>query len=115
MGFNTINPVELLDTVSGQGAGTVLSGTGGAPDNSPFLAVLVDVTAGTTPSVTATVEWSHDGVSFFGGDPTDVMTAIAAVGRKAKHFTRRAPSHRVSCAVTGTGVAYTVRTWCFGA
>jgi hypothetical protein len=65
--------------------------------------------------VTPTVQWSHDGSTWFDGDPADTMTAIAAVGNKAKSFTRKAPFHRVSVVVAGTGVAFTVRTWLFGA
>jgi hypothetical protein len=116
--------VDLLQSVSGQGAGTVVTPAGPdmtpppnseAMDNSPFLGVLISLTAGSTPSLTPTVQWSYDGSTWFDGDRADTMTAIAAVGNKAKSFTRKAPFHRVSVVVAGTGVAYTVRTWCFGA
>ena len=122
MGFRNANRVALLQSVSGQGAGTVVTPAGPdlstppgseAMDNSPFLAVLISLTAGSSPSLTPTVPWSLDGSTWFDGDP-DTLTAIAAVGNKSKSFTRKAPYHRVSVLVAGSGVAYTVRTWCFG-
>jgi hypothetical protein len=114
--------VDLLQSVTGQGAGTVNTPAGPdlstAPgpelDNAAQLAVLISLTAGSTPSLTPTVQWSYVGSTWFDGDPADTMTAIAAVGAKAKSFTRKAPFHRVSVVVAGFAVAYTVRAWCFG-
>jgi hypothetical protein len=108
------NPPALIANVTGQGAGTVLSNADGGLDGSALLAVLVQLTAGSTPPLTPTVQWSFDGQTWFDGDPADTMTAISAVGAKAKTFTRKAPFHRVSVLVAGSGVAYTIRAWSFG-
>jgi len=118
MAFNSANLPMQLANVSGQGVGTVLSSTGGVQDNSPFVAILVVLSAGAAPSITPTVQWSHDGQTWFAGDPADTMTPIAAVSAvgAAKSFTRKAPFHRVSMNVTaGTGVAYQVYSWSYGA
>lgn len=120
MGFNlgagdrVANPVTVLANVSGQGAGTVLSSSDSDVGMAANVAVMIDLTAGTTPSLTASVQWSYDGASWFDADPPDSMTAIAAVGKKAKTFVRKAPFHRVSSVITGSGLAYTIRSWIFG-
>jgi hypothetical protein len=55
MGFRSANRVDLLQSITGQGAGTVVTPAGPdmvtapsseAMDNSPFLGVLISLTAG---------------------------------------------------------------------
>ena len=73
------------------------------------LGLLVDVTAvsGTTPSMTLTVEWSHDATAWAQGDPADTFTAITAASKKVKAFTVKAPYYRVVWTITGTTPSFT--------
>lgn len=74
------------------------------------LALLVNVTAvsGTTPSMTISIEWSHDGgTTWAQGDPADQMTAITAAAVKAKQFNVKAPVYRVVWTITGTTPSFT--------
>lgn len=66
------------------------------------LTVFCDVTATSgTPSMALTVEWSHDGATFFKADTADAFTAITAVGSVCKIFTVKAPYYRVVWTITG--------------
>ena len=73
------------------------------------LSLLLDVTAasGTTPNLVLSVEWSHDGSTFFSGDPVDVFTAVTAAAKKVKSFTAKAPYFRVVWTITGTTPSFT--------
>ncbi len=73
------------------------------------LAVLVDVTAvaGTSPSMTVNVEWSHDGASWFVSDPADAFTAITAAGKTVKSFTVKGLVARLNYTIAGTGPSFT--------
>jgi hypothetical protein len=89
--------------------------TGNSPaialgDRGSTLHTILDVTAvsGTTPSMTLTVEWSHDGVNFAALEGTpDGFTAVTAVGRKAKSLPVRGPFYRFVWTITGTTPSFT--------
>lgn len=96
-------------TVSGNSAALrVPSGSG--------LAVLADVTAvsGTTPSLTLTVEWSHDGITFVGADTADTFTAITTAAGKAKRFETKGEWFRVVWTITGTTPSFTFSGTAYG-
>jgi hypothetical protein len=72
-------------------------------DSTMFLHVYVTAVSGTSPSLTVSLEWSHDGVNFAPADGTaDAMTAITAVGGLVKGFTIKAPYFRIKETVSGT-------------
>lgn len=74
------------------------------------LNLLANVTAvsGTTPSLTLSVEWSHNnGTTWFKADPADAFTAITATGAVAKRFTTKALWFRVVWTISGTTPSFT--------
>lgn len=79
-------------------------------DRGDTLHLLLGVTAvsGTTPSMTVTIEWSHDGVNFapLEGTP-DGFTAVTATGAKLKSIPIRGPFFRLVWAITGTTPSFT--------
>lgn len=77
--------------------------------NRDFLNVMLNVTAvsGTTPSMTVTVQWSHDGQTWFNADPVDTFTAITAVGAVTKQFTIKGMYARLNCTISGTTPSFT--------
>jgi hypothetical protein len=81
------------------------SGPIALPDKGAQLHALLNVTAasGTTPSMTLTVEWSHDGTNFAALEAAaDGFTAVTAAGAKVKTFPVRGPFFRFVWAITGT-------------
>lgn len=76
--------------------------------NPPFrmLNVLLNLTAlagGTTPTVTAKVQWSDDSTTWYDVDGnTDTFTALSAVGSVVKSVTIKAPYWRLVTGTTGT-------------
>jgi hypothetical protein len=74
------------------------------------LGVVVRATAvsGTSPSLTAKVQWSDDGTNFVDANPVDALSAVTAVGGTAAAFTIKAPYYRVAWTVTGTTPSFTV-------
>lgn len=90
-------------TASGSSGSLIVNG-------SERVNFLVDVTAvtGTTPSMALTVEWSHDGTTWFPADPVDSLgAAFTAVGRRARTVDVKAPFCRVVWAITGTTPSFT--------
>lgn len=71
--------------------------------------ILLDVTAvtGTSPSMTVNVEWSHDGQTWFAGDPVDAFTAITAATKKVKQFAVKGLYGRLNCTISGTTPSFT--------
>lgn len=60
------------------------------------VCLLVDVTSyGTGTGVTFSVEWSHDGATWFTADTADSMTAFTAAAKHVKSFSVKAPYYRV--------------------
>lgn len=81
------------------------------------LAVLVNVTAvaGTTPSMTLSVEWSHDGGNTFAqADTADTFTAITAAGAKVKAFPVKGEHFRLVWTITGTTPSFTFAASAYG-
>lgn len=79
-------------------------------DKGSQVSLLADVTAvsGTTPSMTLSVEWSHDGTTFAAADPVDTHgAAITATAQRAKVYTVKGPYYRVVWAITGTTPSFT--------
>lgn len=77
--------------------------------NRDFIAILLNVTAvsGTSPSMTVTVQWSHDGQTWFNADPADSFTAITAAGAVTKQFTVKGLYARLNCTISGTTPSFT--------
>lgn len=71
----------------------------------------LDITAqsGTTPTITVSVEWSHDGgTTWVTADPADAFTQVgAATARKMKSFVVKAPLARFVWTIAGTTPSYT--------
>jgi hypothetical protein len=103
----------------GDAVTAVVSAARTANGNSPAIALndkgdqlhaVLNVTAasGTTPSMTLTIEWSHDGANFAALEGTaDGFTAVTATGAKAKSFPIRGPFFRFVWAITGTTPSFT--------
>jgi len=75
------------------------------------LAVGVTVTAvsGTTPSLTLSVEWSHDGTNFYVIDgAADTFTAVTAAATPIKVFAIKGPFWRLVWTITGTTPSFTI-------
>lgn len=89
--------------------------TSGASDalyveNADKVSFLVDVTAvsGTTPSMTLTVEWSHDGTTWFPADPVDSLgAAITAAAKRVRTLDSKGRFCRVVWEITGTTPSFT--------
>jgi hypothetical protein len=99
-----VNVASAARTTSGN------SGAIGLVDAGGQLALLVNVTAasGTTPSMTLTVQWSHDGTNFADNDTAaDTFTAITTTKTTVKTFPIKAPFYRVAWAITGTTPSFT--------
>lgn len=73
------------------------------------LAVLINCTAasGTTPSLTLSVEWSHDGTVFAPAETADAFTAITAATSKVKAFAVKGNYYRLVWTITGTTPSFT--------
>lgn len=82
---------------------------GGEDTPATQLAVFVDVTTvtGTSPTMTPSVEWSHDGTTWFTTDPAETFTAITAAGKKVKVFTQKGPFARLAFTIGGTSPSFT--------
>lgn len=101
---------RAFTTVQASAAKTTTGQTGAFDEgNNDYLSVLLDVTAvsGTGPSMTVSVQWSHDGVNWFTADPVDAFTAITATGKVIKQFTAKGLYGRLNYAITGTTPSFT--------
>lgn len=75
------------------------------------LSILLNVTAvsGTTPSMTVSVQWSNDGVTFADNDGTaDTLAAITAAKATVKQFPVKGAFFRVVYTITGTTPSFTL-------
>ena len=92
------------------------SGALRTPVGSTSLAILVEVTAsgGTTPSMTLSVEWSHNGTTFASSDPADQFTAITGSPTKVKRFDVKGDFFRVVWTITGTNPTFTFSATAYG-
>lgn len=95
-------------TTTGQSAAITPGGVA-APRAADRVAIAVDVTAasGTTPSMALSVEWSHNGTTWFAADPADTFTAITAATKVVKLFDVKGVMYRLVWAVTGTTPSFT--------
>jgi hypothetical protein len=77
---------------------------------SETMGVVLQATAvtGTSPSLTASVQWSADGTNFFAANPADAFAALTAVGGAAQAFTIKAQYYRIAWTVTGTNPNFTL-------
>lgn len=97
-------------------SGTVITASGNSPvQNVPTvigstIGVGLNVTAvaGTSPSLTAAIQWSFDGTNFFAASPADTFSAITAVGGAVQAFTVKAPFWRLAYTVSGTTPSFTL-------
>lgn len=81
------------------------SGTLGLADTGGNLNLLVNVSAvsGTSPSLTLTVTWSHDGTTFAAIDGTaESFAAITTAKAVVKQFPIKAPYYQIAWTVAGT-------------
>lgn len=99
MAFGPVATALASTTVTAGGTGPAI-----ALDDGNSLSVELDVTAvaGTSPSLTVSVQWSQDGSNWAGADPADSFTALTAAAVVVKAFTVKAPQCRLSWAVAGT-------------
>lgn len=79
------------------------------PTSANALAVLLKVTAvsGVLPTLTVSVEWSQDGVTFAAADPADQFNVIIAAGSKVKRFDVKGDFFRVVWTIGGTTPSFT--------
>jgi hypothetical protein len=68
------------------------------------LAVIANVSAYTSGTITCEIQWSLDGVNFFSADPKDTFVNITAVKQVIKVVQAKAPYYRL----TWTTGAYTL-------
>lgn len=75
-----------------------------SPSTQDWIGVLLNVTAvaGTSPSVTFSIQWSNDGSTWANADPVDQFTPITGVTTVAKRFDVKAAYWRAAVVVTGT-------------
>lgn len=95
------------------------SGSKQVSPDAPNLAILVDVTAqaGVTPTLTFSVEWSHDGTTFAAVDTADDFVQItgAQVPRqRVKAFAVKGKHFRVVWTVGGTTPSFTFSVTAYG-
>lgn len=92
-------------TTTGQSASIGLTDAGG------HLNLLANVTAaaGTSPSLTLSVQWSADGTTWYSADASsaDAFSAVTAAGAVVKQFAIKAPFYRVAWLVSGTTPSFT--------
>lgn len=102
-------PAQVVTSATKTTTGT--SPTIAVGDLGANMSVGINVTAvsGTTPSMVASVEWSHDGgVTFYKADGAgDVFTAITSTGTTVKQFPIKAPHYHVVWTLTGTTPSFT--------
>lgn len=105
-------------TVSGSSAKTATGNSGAirVPQGSTAAAItaLVTVVSGTTPSMTLSVEWSHDGTNFAVGDTADTFTALTAAANKVKQFDVKGEWFRLVWTITGTTPSFTFSATAYG-
>lgn len=87
-------------------------GTTGHGDNVGLL-VAVTAVSGATPTMTLSVEWSHDGTTWAQADAPDTFSQITAASQKVKMFDRKAPYYRVVWTIAGTVPSFTfsIKEW----
>ena len=82
---------------------------GGHSSVADSLSVQVNVTAvsGTTPSLTVSVAWSNDGVTYGQANPVDALAAITTVTGLVARFTVKGAYYQIAWTVSGTTPSFT--------
>ena len=70
--------------------------------------IAASAVSGTTPSLTAEVQWSNDNVTFLSADTPDTFTAITAAKTVCKQFAVKGLYFQVKYTVTGTTPSFTL-------
>jgi hypothetical protein len=97
---------QTVISVSGQGAGVYL----GEPGN--LLSVALSISGWTgAGSITFSVEWSFDGVTYFPSENGDAFLVLSAARKILKSFTRRAAFARLVWTVAGVVTATVKAEW----
>lgn len=100
-------------TVVASAAYTATASSAGVPltnDVGEYVSLFVNCTAvsGTSPSMTLSVQWSNDGVTWADADGTaDTFAAITAAKNTVKQFIVKGPLYRVTYTITGTTPSFT--------
>ncbi len=96
-------------TIAASAARTTSGNSGAISVVAQNLGLGLHVTAvtGTTPSMTVTVEWSHDGTNFAAGESPVSFAAITAIKHTTLVTAVRAPYYRLAWAITGTTPSFT--------
>lgn len=86
------------------------------PVNSTDVAVLLNVTAvgGTSPTLTLSLEWSHDGATWAAAETADAFNQVTAVGAVVKQFTVKGDLLRVRSTVGGVTPSFTFSVTAYG-
>lgn len=73
------------------------------------ISVFLDVTAasGTSPNLVVSVEWTHDGETWFTPETPDAFTALTAAGKTVKNFAVKGTGYRLVWTITGTTPSFT--------
>lgn len=112
--------MDISSTTVAASAARTATGNSGAvrtPRGALRLAVLVDVTAvsGTSPSATFSVEWSHDGTTFAVADTTaDAFAAVTAAASRVRSFEAKGEWFRLVWTITGTTPSFTFSASAYG-
>jgi hypothetical protein len=104
------DPVTL--TASAARTATGNSGPIALWDEGMYLHVALNASpvSGTSPSMTLSIEWSHDGTTFAPAETPDAFTAITAAAVKAKTFQIKANTFRLVWTISGTTPSFTFAT-----
>lgn len=80
-----------------------------APPGADYISVEVAISAvsGTTPSMSLTLQWSHDGVTYAGSDTFDFFNAMTTAITRVKRFDVKGPLYRLTWVITGTTPSFT--------
>ena len=92
---------------SGSSAASTISGAGGELGTLNVEVDLTAFTAGTTPTTTITVQWSHQGSAWADAAPVDGFAAISAAKSVVQQFKIKGTFVRVSWTSTGTPTSVT--------
>ena len=69
--------------------------------------VMVTAASGTTPSITFSIQWSDDGITYSQANPADTFTAITTVSSLVARFTVKGAFYQIAWTVTGTTPSFT--------
>lgn len=105
-----INKTRNTEVIKASGAVTTTSQSNAFdPGTNDNLVVMIDATTvtGTSPSMTVSVQWSHDATSWFTADPAENFTALTAAGKVTKSFPIKGLYARLNYLISGTSPSFT--------